>query len=52
MAAVLVVHFLMGLLLELLDFVLIPHLGTPAAVLVADYHHPQFHMMVGLLELS
>jgi hypothetical protein len=51
MVAVLVVLVLLGLLLELLDFVLIPHLGTLAAVLVADYH-PQFHMMVGLLELS
>jgi hypothetical protein len=48
MVAVLVVHVLMGFLL---DFVLILHLGTLVAVLVADYHHLEFHMMVGLLGL-
>jgi hypothetical protein len=51
MVAVLVVHVLMGFLLEFLHFVLILHLGTLVAVLVADYHHLEFHMMVGLLGL-
>jgi hypothetical protein len=50
MVAVLVVHFLPGLLLEFLHFVLILHLGTLVAVLLADYHL-DFHMMVGLLGL-
>jgi hypothetical protein len=51
MVAVLVVHFLLGLLLEFLHFVVILHLCTLVAVLVADYHHLEFHMMVGLLGL-
>ena len=51
MAAVLVVHVLMGLLLALVDFVLILDLGNLVAVhLVAARHC--FHRMVVVLGLS
>ena len=42
MVAVLVVHFLLGLLL---DFVLILHLGTLVAVLLAHYHRRLYKMV-------
>ena len=52
MDSVLEVHDLLGLLLALVDFVLILHLGNLVAVLVADYHHSEFHRMVVVLGLS
>jgi hypothetical protein len=48
--SVLVVHVPLGLLLVLLHFVLILHLGMLAAVLVVGYRR-RFHTMVGLLGL-
>jgi hypothetical protein len=51
MVAVLVVHFLLGLLLVLLDFALIRyHFGNLVAVLLAHYHR-RLYKMVAVLGL-
>jgi hypothetical protein len=51
MVAVLVVHFLLGLLLVFLDFALIHyHFGTLVAVLLADYRR-RLYKMVAVLGL-